>query len=107
MDLQEVLNENATPTQVVKQIRAIVKKHYNYRMSYNDLRKDRKTRRLKFASGEYFETPKFCENATKAIIADLDAAGIEYISAGFKLGDSDRGDYMYFAVELPVAQAGE
>jgi ribulose bisphosphate carboxylase small subunit len=39
--------EAATSKQITKQVRAIIKKHYEYWSTFNDARADKKTSRIK------------------------------------------------------------
>ena len=82
-----------------KQVRAIIAKHYpNWLATYNDIRKNKKTRRIKCMRNGYRETPEFYKNAAAAIRADLKAAGIWNRDDGFKTGETWRGDYVYYSV---------
>lgn len=91
----------ATNKQITKQVRAIIKKHYDYWSTFNDLRADKKTRRIKCMRNGYDFGQQYDAWAA-AIQADLDAAGITYSEAGFYYGDCWRGGYTYFSVVLPA-----
>lgn len=84
--------------ETTKQVREIISKHYPYVFTYNDIRKDKKTRRIKcMINGYMFSTAEYKAMAA-GIKADLDAAGIKYRDEGFKAGESYRGDYVYYSV---------
>jgi len=87
---------------ITKQVREIVKKHYDFWVSYNDIRKDKKTRRIKFMQNGYHHPAEVYKQTAAAIKADLDAAGIKYKDEGFKAGECHRGDYVYYSVVLPA-----
>lgn len=82
----------------VKQIREIIKKHYDYWSTYNDVRKNG-TRRIKCMTNGEQHPQEFWDKKEKAILADLNASNIPFISAGFQDGERyGYGDYKYFAV---------
>lgn len=87
---------------VTKQVREIVKKHYDFWVSYNDIRKNKKTRRIKFMRNGYHFTADAYKGMAASIKADLDAAGIKYKDEGFKAGECYRGDYVYYSLVLPA-----
>ncbi len=87
---------------ITKQVREIVKKHYDYWATYNDIRADKKTRRIKCMRNGFVDTPEFYKTTAAKIKADLDAAGIKYREEGFKSGESWRGDYVYYSLVLPA-----
>lgn len=86
-------------------VRTIVGQHYHYWFKFNDIRKDRKSRRLKFMRNGSIDTPRQYRSMSKKIIHALNEAGIKFIDAGFKSGTSEqfRDDYVYFYVVLPVS----
>ncbi len=83
-----------------KAVRQIVAKHYPAWATFNDIRKDKKTRRIKFMRNGFVEAPEFYKAAAAAIKADLVAAGIWHRDEGFKQGNCYRGDYVYYSVVL-------
>lgn len=88
--------------ETTKKVREIVKKHYDFWASYNDIRKDKKTRRIKCMQNGYHHPAEYYKAAAAAIKADLDAAGIKYRDEGFKSGVCWRGDYVYYSLVLPA-----
>jgi hypothetical protein len=85
----------------VKQVREIIKSQYNYWTTYNDLRKDKKTRRIKCMINGYIYSPEEYEKWDTEIKRQMDEAGIAYKEAGFKDGYMDyRGAYVYYSVVL-------
>jgi hypothetical protein len=86
--------------ETTKQVRQIVGKYYEAYQTFNDLRKDKKTRRIKFMrNGFRFEDSEYKAWAA-AIKKDLDEAGIWYRDAGFDIGESWRGDYVYYSIVI-------
>ncbi len=84
--------------ETTKQVREIISKHYPYVFTYNDIHKDKKTRRIKcMINGYKFPAAEYKAMAA-GIKADLDAAGIKYREEGFKASESYHGDYVYYSV---------
>ncbi len=81
-------------------VREIVRKYYPELATFNDLRKDKKTRRIKFMRNGYIETPELYKMAASAIKNELVAAGIWHRDEGFKEGECYRGSYVYYSVVI-------
>lgn len=81
-----------------KQVRQIVAKYYNAYVSYNDIRKDKKTRRIKFMRNGFIHDPEEYKTWAEGIRKDLIAAGIWHRDEGFKEGWCYRGSYVYYSV---------
>lgn len=85
-----------------KQVRDIVKSQYEYWNTFNDLRKDKKSRRLKFMRNGYFFDQKDYDRWDANIRRAMENEGIQFSDAGFRMGQSYRGNYMYYQVVLPA-----
>ena len=81
-----------------KQVRQIVGKFYTAYASYNDIRKNKQTRRIKFTRNGFIFTPEEYKTWAAGIKKELVAAGIWHRDEGFKEGECWRGSYVYYSV---------
>lgn len=81
-----------------KAVRKIVQSQFDSWVSYNDIRKDKKTRRIKFMRNGYVFTPEEYKAWAAEISRQLVEAGIWHRDAGFKQGECWRGEYVYYSV---------
>jgi hypothetical protein len=85
--------------QNTKLVKEIIEKHFSG-FVFNDVHKDKKTRRIKVMKNGF----KYQEDEYKqwddAIQQELKSSGVWYTDAGFKRGESWRGDYIYYSVVI-------
>lgn len=83
-----------------KQVRAILAKHYESWVTYNDICADKKRRRIKVMQNGYIYPAQQYTDWEVAIKKDLVEAGIWHEKAGFKVGHCWRGAYVYYSVVI-------
>lgn len=83
-----------------KLVRQIVAKYYTAYASYNDVRKDKKTRRIKFMRTGFKHHVDEYKAWAAGIKKDLVAAGIWHRDEGFKESYCNRGEYVYYSVVI-------
>ena len=91
-----------TERQTLKRVRTAVFHHYDYWHYFNDIRSNKRTRRLKFMKNGVIFAPERYKSMAARIKTELSLEGIKVIDAGFKSGYGAFGEYVYFYVVLPV-----
>ena len=85
--------------QNTKLVKEIIETHFSG-FVFNDVHKDKKTRRIKVMQNGFQYQDDEYKQWDDAIQQELKSNGIWYTDAGFKHGESWRGDYIYYSVVI-------